>query len=175
MSNLSNAVEQVLALAAQQQGIIDLANALKSIASIDNATDEAKARLATAKADEAAATADLASINDQISYAAEKRDNLLAQAQSAADSIIAAAKADAKELSDNAVAAAGDSASAAKALADQIKATATAEAQDAINQAAKATAEAAAADELVQAANQELADLQTKIAAAKAQIAKMLG
>ena len=106
------------------QAIIDAADAFEKISSIENAADEAQARLDAVRVDERAATLSVDSLKDEIkSYTSKKAEHLvridamLEDANKQAGGIIADAKATASGVVDAAKAQASDIVAAANSEA----------------------------------------------------------
>lgn len=175
MSKLSNAVDQLHAWAEQQRAIVDLADALKGVASVDLATDEAQARLDAARSAEEEAKTALAAMQGQVVEATANRDRIIAEAKVQASAILEAGAAKGKGVIDNAAANAASIMKQANTQAEAIRMQASNDAVVAHELAAKARAELAGGKQAIMQAQEELADLRAKIDAAKAQIAKMLG
>lgn len=174
MSKLSNAVDQLHAWAEQQRAIVDLADALKDVASVDLAADEAQARLVAARTAEVDAQGALGAVQAQIAEAARQRDEILAHGSTKARTIIDAASAEASSIVGNANNLAAETLAQAVAQAKGTAQDADRRATAANVELAAAKTELAATNEALQAAKIELSSFQEKIAKARAQIEQML-
>lgn len=175
MSSTTDAVESIRQLAAKFQGILDVANALERIGSLENAEAEVNARTQVARIAATAAEADLLVAQQKIEEATVKANDICAQAMH----VIEEERAGILKEADNVRMQADEDARARVSAAEtQISLLqgeaqkAKAEAEDAAAARDKAVAEGKTAGETSRA---ELADLEAKIKTAKESIASILG
>jgi chromosome segregation ATPase len=156
MADLNHAVENVRSLARTFQSVIDLADALEGFASVEQAVREANIQLAGKRKQADAAIDELARATAGID-----------EAHAHARQIVIDAELGATQACD-----------AANAQVEQLLGEARTEADRLLADAAKVSKDAKAAEEAAHArvvkAQNEIADLETRINAAKARMAKML-
>ena len=102
MSNFRQGAESIKRLAVQLQGIVELATELEAIGSIDQAKNEALAVTAQANKERDAALTRLKKVNAEIETVEKNTVKVIVDATNTAESIQAAAKAEANSLLDDA-------------------------------------------------------------------------
>ncbi len=157
MANIRDAVDQVKGLARIFQSVIDLADAVDAITSVENAVSEANIKLSAVDALVKAAEERLLTLNTESASTIEHNETLTATAKQTAIDLVANAQAKADQLDTTA------HAKIAVLIADQENHSA-------------ALAEKATTLEIRSGnATLELADLESKLADARAKIADLLG
>lgn len=157
MANLNEAVENVKSLSRTFQSVIDLANALGDVQSIEQAISESNMRLVKAKKE-----ADwLAATNENAKNDATK---LLSDAEFKANEILTSAKQEADALKESSLEYSKKHQANGKVMEEKSR----------IIQA-EIDAKLLAMDESIKVKEQELSDLTAKIDRAKAKMAEMLG
>lgn len=175
MTRAHDAADAIRRMAKQYENMVAAAEILEQIGSLENATTEAvAARVAAEKSRDAAINAQVAA-QQSVAAAVEESEKIISEAKKSAATSAQKAKARADEIVSLATEKGEGLIAAAEARAAQINADAIAK-QDA---AKSATASAASREKdinaRIKAAEDELADLQGKIDALKAQAAKLLG
>jgi hypothetical protein len=172
--DLNNALDQLNQWATRQQAILDLADALRGVGSVEQLAGEAGAKLEVVNNQLADANSKLTDELARLDAARDEANRVHAEAQSRAEGIVAQAQSDADAIVAKAREAAGTRLAETEVLChDQVaKATAVSTALQHAADAVQAKAEQVAAkilqDQVV------LEGIEAKIAAAQTQIAKML-
>lgn len=121
MSKISESADALLQYAEKHRSILDVANELKKIGSIENATEERQKALTEATSAHEAKKAALADAQQRLAATDETIKGTLDAAQTQAEAIIAASRAEAERLTGMATQAAKDVAEAATAQVGRIK------------------------------------------------------
>ena len=154
--NLHQAADQVRAVARQFQAVIDLAEALDGIASIEQAANEAKNRLEKARREA-----------EELEALAKKAKDELEQSQKASDAIMHNAKQGAVQIHQEATA-------RAEAIIATAKQTADRSIQEAGEAVIQSRNDLAKVEQRKSEAAQTLSDLETRIARARTSIRELL-
>jgi predicted nucleic acid-binding Zn-ribbon protein len=169
----SNGAQTLKNFAVQFKSLMDLADALDNIGSLDNLAAEAQARMAAAKADADASQAEVIRLKDEIASLKAQAENVMsdansyvaeseAKANADANTLVAVAKENAETINANAQAKAqkliGDAGAKVTTLQDQ-KASLQAEILDGENQVAHINSDIAIATAKLQSIKDSIAKL----------------
>lgn len=175
MSSKSNAAESIRRLAVQYQQMVEAADLLDSIGSLEQAAAEAKKAAEAARADTAAARAEADKAKAEAKKSKEKVDKILSdadgealakvqEAEIKAQGIVADAKAKAEQITNKA---AVDVADATAGVAGRVAELTT--------MRLRLEQELAALQNDIDAKKAEADDVEKRLAKAQAQVAKLLG
>lgn len=175
MASKSTAAESIRRLAVQYQQMVEAADLLDQIGSLENATKEAEKARADAVAEAEAAKADTAKAKDEAKKAKDKVAAIIAEAEGKALEIVQAAEIKGQEVVASAVARAD--AAVSKAAVDVADATAGVASRVAELTTTKLRLEqdVASLQNAISAKQAEAEGIEARLAKAQAQVAKLLG
>ena len=163
MASIPEAVDSIKVLAARLEGIVQVAQVLERIGSLEQAEREAGDRLATARADATKAQARLAEIQQSVKDAEAQAPVILADARTRADAVIYNAEGRADVITLKAEDAAKQIKANAQAVAQRLTDDAAAVVRAAQDSKADIDAQRKLVTEQVEQAQKELAELTEKI------------
>lgn len=175
MADFTTAAESIRRMAVTFQGIIQVADALAEIGSVQQAVDEANKAVEVARKDKAAAESEVAAAKASLAMVQEKAADMLDVAQKQGQAILASAAKVAIEAKDEAEAAAAGTVLAAKAEAGRLMAGRDEYLVAFHEQKDKLMKEIAAMDVEFAGKSAAVSGLEARLAKAQASIAKLLG
>jgi hypothetical protein len=173
MSNYLNVADQVKAGAKKLEWIVKLAEALQQVGSLEQAEQETQKRVKELGETEAQLKASLIEKNLAVTEAAERASQIKKSAEEKAAAILLKAESDAA-----AIRAKADAKKGAETIVQQVtrqKALVDAAVSRALEQERQAKFEVQKAREELQLKQKELADVESRVSAVRAEAARLLG
>jgi hypothetical protein len=175
MANKLHAAEAIERLAVQYQQMIEVAEILKKIGTVEQATKEAEQAAAAARAEAAAARADADLAKADVKKAKDKAAALLDKAADDVAAMIAEGSAKAAGIEADAITAANVTRDQAKRQASEMLIAATAQKNQLVSDFKALSQQCVDLDNEIKAKTEEVELLESRLAKAQAQIAKLLG
>lgn len=175
MADKFTAAESIRRLAVQYQSMVEAADALESVGKLEQTIAEATKARDAAVAEAEAAKDELKAAKDEIKAAKDKAADIVAKANEQALAKLGEADQKAQSILDGAAAKANEIVAGATVSADQQKAAVAGQIAELTSSKLKLEQDIAGLNAAGEAKKKEADDIESRLAKAQAQIAKLLG